>query len=240
MDGDRCRARARGDPGPLRLLRRARRAGVRRRHRSRRRPRRHRVPRDGRARPVPFVNLESAIDHPCQALADWKTLDDLGVPARAGAGKLVLSWANHPKALPLAVPAATAADGGAARHGGRRPPPRAVRASRGAPRARRARQPLAAAAPFRETDRTRRGARRAPAIVYAKSWSSTAHYGDAAAESGRCAPALARLVRRRELVRVGARGAASCTACRCGGTWSSPTKCSTPRSVVVRQAHNRL
>ena len=54
--------------------------------------------------PVPLINLESAIDHPCQALADWKTLDELGVPAEGG--KFVLSWAWHPKALPLAVPAA--------------------------------------------------------------------------------------------------------------------------------------
>ncbi len=34
--------------------------------------------------PVPLINLESAIDHPCQALADWKTMDDLDVPARGG------------------------------------------------------------------------------------------------------------------------------------------------------------
>jgi N-acetylornithine carbamoyltransferase len=27
----------------------------------------------------PLINLESAVNHPCQALADWKTLDDLGV-----------------------------------------------------------------------------------------------------------------------------------------------------------------
>jgi len=54
--------------------------------------------------PVPPVNLESAIDHPCQALADWKTMDDLAIPARGG--RFVLSWAWHPKALPLAVPAA--------------------------------------------------------------------------------------------------------------------------------------
>ena len=44
------------------------------------------------------------MNHPCQALADWKTLDDLGLPRR---GKFVLSWVNHPRALPLAVPAAT-------------------------------------------------------------------------------------------------------------------------------------
>ena len=53
--------------------------------------------------PVPLVNLESAANHPCQALGDWKTLDDLQVPED---GKLVLSWANHPKPLPFAVPAA--------------------------------------------------------------------------------------------------------------------------------------
>ena len=33
------------------------------------------------ASPAPLVNLESAVNHPCQALADWKTLDDLGVPS---------------------------------------------------------------------------------------------------------------------------------------------------------------
>src|SRR6185436_13575771 len=43
--------------------------------------------------PVPTINLESALDHPCQALGDWKTLDELGVPSH---GRLVLSWANHP------------------------------------------------------------------------------------------------------------------------------------------------
>ena len=51
----------------------------------------------------PLINLESAVNHPCQALADWKTLDDLAVPR---GGRFVLSWAYHPRALPLAVPAA--------------------------------------------------------------------------------------------------------------------------------------
>ena len=52
----------------------------------------------------PWINMESAIDHPCQSLADWKTMDELNVPEN---GKFVLSWAYHPRALPLAVPAAT-------------------------------------------------------------------------------------------------------------------------------------
>ena len=54
---------------------------------------------------APYINMESAMNHPCQNLADWKTLDDLGIPANKG--KFVLSWAYHPLALPLAVPAST-------------------------------------------------------------------------------------------------------------------------------------
>ena len=54
---------------------------------------------------TPYINMESAMNHPCQSLADWKTMDDLGIPATGG--KFVLSWAYHPRALPLAVPAAS-------------------------------------------------------------------------------------------------------------------------------------
>ncbi len=50
----------------------------------------------------PLINLESAMSHPCQALADWKTLDEVRVPRQ---GRFVLSWVWHPRALPLAVPA---------------------------------------------------------------------------------------------------------------------------------------
>jgi N-acetylornithine carbamoyltransferase len=54
---------------------------------------------------VPIINMESARWHPCQALADWATLDQHQVPKPA---KLVLSWAWHPKPLPHAVPNSTA------------------------------------------------------------------------------------------------------------------------------------
>jgi N-acetylornithine carbamoyltransferase len=50
---------------------------------------------------VPIINLESAMHHPCQALADMMTIrEKLG----AGRKRLVLSWAWHPKPLPMAVP----------------------------------------------------------------------------------------------------------------------------------------
>jgi N-acetylornithine carbamoyltransferase len=50
---------------------------------------------------VPIINLESAMDHPCQSLADMLTIrEKLG----AGRKRVVLTWAWHPKPLPMAVP----------------------------------------------------------------------------------------------------------------------------------------
>src|SRR5918992_1120888 len=50
---------------------------------------------------VPLINLESAMHHPCQALADMMTVrEKLG----AGRKRVVLTWAWHPKPLPMAVP----------------------------------------------------------------------------------------------------------------------------------------
>lgn len=50
---------------------------------------------------VPVINLESAMHHPCQAMADMMTIRE-----RFGDGrkKVLLTWAWHPKALPMAVP----------------------------------------------------------------------------------------------------------------------------------------
>ena len=52
--------------------------------------------------PVPVINLESAMHHPCQALADMVTIRERlgGFKGR----KVTLVWANHPKVLPHAVP----------------------------------------------------------------------------------------------------------------------------------------
>ena len=123
---------------------------------------------------TPLINMESAINHPCQSLADWKTMDDLGTPANGG--KFVLSWAYHPLALPLAVPAATiqmaamrGMDVTVLRPGGFELPP-AVMEKAGA---------LAASSggSLKETD-DRAEALEGAQVLYAKSWSSTLHYGD--------------------------------------------------------------
>lgn len=49
---------------------------------------------------IPVVNMESAIGHPLQALADAITMEE---NKAAHKPKVVLSWAPHPKALPHAV-----------------------------------------------------------------------------------------------------------------------------------------
>jgi len=50
---------------------------------------------------VPVINLESAMHHPCQAMADMMTIrEHLG----EGRKKVLLTWAWHPKPLPMAVP----------------------------------------------------------------------------------------------------------------------------------------
>jgi len=50
---------------------------------------------------VPIINLESAMHHPCQAMADMMTIQEkLG----EGRKKILLTWAWHPKPLPMAVP----------------------------------------------------------------------------------------------------------------------------------------
>jgi N-acetylornithine carbamoyltransferase len=126
----------------------------------------------------PLINMESAMNHPCQALADWRTMDELHVPKHA---KFVLSWAYHPKALPLAVPAATlhmAAMRGmevvVARPEGFALPPEIMAKAR-----------LAAAASGGSVTETsdRAAALTGANVLYAKEWGATLHYGDAEADS---------------------------------------------------------
>ena len=122
----------------------------------------------------PWINMESAMNHPCQNLADWKTLEDLALPANGG--KFVLSWAFHPKALPLAVPASTLYT--AARRGMDVTVLRPEGFELPEPVMQRARDAAeAAGGSVRETD-DRTEAMQDAHVIYAKSWSSTRHYGD--------------------------------------------------------------
>ncbi|NQV87617.1 MAG: N-acetylornithine carbamoyltransferase, partial [Woeseiaceae bacterium] len=123
---------------------------------------------------TPYINMESAMSHPCQSLADWKTMDDMGVPANGG--KFVLSWAYHPMALPLAVPVSTL------QMAAKRGMDVTVLRPEGFELPAALMQRAAAAAAesggsLTETDQ-RSEAMEGAHIIYAKSWSSTRHYGD--------------------------------------------------------------
>ncbi|MEO6186354.1 MAG: N-acetylornithine carbamoyltransferase [Steroidobacteraceae bacterium] len=122
----------------------------------------------------PLINMESAMNHPCQALADWKTMDELDVPAH---GRFVLSWVNHPRALPLAVPAATLTM--AAQRGMDvvvlRPEGYEIPAQLAAKAQKLAK---ASGGSFSETT-DRKAALKGARVLYAKEWGSTRHYGNA-------------------------------------------------------------
>ncbi|HXY75786.1 MAG TPA: N-acetylornithine carbamoyltransferase [Steroidobacteraceae bacterium] len=183
----------------------------------------------------PLVNLESAINHPCQALADWKTLDDLAVPRGA---RFVLSWAYHPRALPLAVPAA-ALHMAALRgmevivlrpEGFALPGPIMERARRAA---------AASGGSVRETSE-RADALGGAAILYVKEWGATAPYGDGAADA-RLRSALTSWCVRNDWF---ANTAPGCRLMHClpvrRNTAIADEVLDSPRSIVQREAANRL
>ena len=129
---------------------------------------------------VPLINMESAINHPCQSLADWKTMDDLELPKQGG--RFVLSWAYHPLALPLAVPSATVhmaalrgMDVVVLRPDGFELPAAIMDKARAAAEL--------SGGSVSETD-DRREAMQGAHVIYAKSWSSTRHYGDQLGDQG--------------------------------------------------------
>lgn len=120
---------------------------------------------------VPVVNMESALWHPCQALADALTWKEYGVEK---GDRVVLSWAYHPKALPMAVPNSMLAM--AAQRGldvtVLRPNPFALD-----PEIMSTASSLARAAGGCVTETDDLSALDGAKIVYAKSWGSLAAYG---------------------------------------------------------------
>jgi ornithine carbamoyltransferase len=183
----------------------------------------------------PLVNLESAMNHPCQALADWKTLDELGVPAH---GNFVLSWVYHPRALPLAVPAATvqmAAMRGMhvtvlRPEGFELPAPIMAKAHAAA---------ACSGGSVRETS-DRAAALAGAHVIYAKEWGSTQYYGQADRD------ALARAQLTGWCVRDDwfATTAADCRLMHClpvrRNVAVADEVLDGARSVVKREAYNRL
>ena len=126
----------------------------------------------------PLINLESAMNHPCQALADWRTMDELKIPQRA---KFVLSWVYHPKALPLAVP--SAAVHMAAMRGMEVVVLRPEGYALPAPIMEKARLAAAASGGSLTETADRSAALSGAHVLYAKEWGTTMYYGDSEADA---------------------------------------------------------
>jgi len=182
----------------------------------------------------PLVNLESAVNHPCQALADWKTLDDLAVPR---GGRFVLSWAWHPRALPLAVPAA-ALHMAALRgmevivlrpEGFALPPVIMERARRAA---------AASGGAVRETAE-RTDALDGADILYVKEWGATDCYGDAAADRAQRSALTGWCVRNDWFAAAPGCRVMHCLPVRRNSAIADEVLDSA-RSIVQREAYNRL
>ena len=183
----------------------------------------------------PLINLESALNHPCQALADWKTLDDLAVPR---AGRFVLSWAYHPRPLPLAVPAAALHM--AALRGMEVIVLRPDGFALPAPVMERARRAAASSGGSVRESAERAEALEGAEVLYVKEWAATSCYGDPEAD------ARLRSAHRSWCVRNDwfASTASGCRVMHClpvrRNTAIADEVLDSARSVVQREAYNRL
>lgn len=183
----------------------------------------------------PLINLESAVNHPCQALADWKTLDDLGVARK---GRFVLSWVYHPRALPLAVPAAAVHM--AALRGMEVVVLRPEGFALPEPIMARARQAAALSGGSVRETADQADALAGADVIYAKEWGATTCYGDVEGDARLRSSLVSWCVRNSWFAHT----SPSCRLMHClpvrRNTAVADEVLDSPRSVVQREAYNRL
>ncbi|HWS53119.1 MAG TPA: N-acetylornithine carbamoyltransferase [Pyrinomonadaceae bacterium] len=132
---------------------------------------------------VPLVNLESAMHHPCQALADMMTIrEKLG----DGRRRVLLTWAWHPKPLPMAVPNSFALAAAQMGHDLTVAHPPGYELDEELMRD--IRRHASAAGSRVNVTHDADGAFDGAQIVYAKSWGAKQFYGDAASDAAERAP----------------------------------------------------
>lgn len=129
---------------------------------------------------VPLVSLESAMEHPCQGLADWMTVDERfeGASGR----QFTLTWAPQAKPTPMAVPhsAALAAAAAGCNVTIAHPPGYELHAHI----LERVRKWCAAHGTRCEITHDQRAACASADVVYVKSWGSPKYYGQPDAQRG--------------------------------------------------------
>jgi N-acetylornithine carbamoyltransferase len=126
----------------------------------------------------PIINLESAMHHPCQSLADMLTIrEKLGEKPK----KVLLTWAWHPKPLPMAVPNSFALAAAQMGHDLRIAHPKGYELDEEL-MAEISRQTSEAGGSL-EVVNDVESAYDGVEVVYAKSWGSKAFYGNASKET---------------------------------------------------------
>lgn len=181
----------------------------------------------------PVINMESAMEHPCQGLADWMTVDEkLGSPRGR---RFALTWAPQVKGLPMAVPHSAALSAAAAgMHVTIAHPPgyelnRAI-LDRAASWCREAGTTLT-------VTHEQRAACREADVVYVKSWGAAGFYGEPLAQSASFAEHAGWMVTPEHL---GPRAILMhCLPVR-RNVVIADAALDDPRSVVVDEAENRM
>lgn len=185
--------------------------------------------------PVPIMNMESAIHHPFQAGADMLTIkEQLG---SLQGRKAVLSWAWHPKALPMAVPNSFAL---AASQCGLDltiacPPEYALDPDLMA----RLEKEAATSGGKVSMSHDRLGAAKDAEVIYAKSWGSLKYYGRSDEELQMRAAYRDWMVDEAMMAETNNAIFMHCLPVR-RNVVVSDAVIESPRSVVVAQAENRL
>jgi len=184
---------------------------------------------------VPVVNLESAMHHPCQSLADMLTIrEKLG----EGRKRVLMTWAWHPKPLPMAVPNSFAL--AAAQMGHEltiaHPPGYELDEELMGDIRRHAQTAGSEVRVTHDVDEAFDGAQ----VVYAKSWGSKNFYGDAPADVAARAPHRGRwMVDAARMRRTDGGLFMHCLPVR-RNVIVTDEVIDSPASVVIDEAENRL
>ncbi len=125
----------------------------------------------------PVINLESAMHHPCQSMADMMTIrEKLGQKKK----KVLLTWAFHPNPLPMAVPNSFALASAQFGHDLRIAHPKGYELDEEL-MSEIQRQTAAAGGSLEIVNNVEEAFENVD-VVYAKSWGSFRHYGNADAD----------------------------------------------------------
>ncbi len=183
---------------------------------------------------VPLINMESAMEHPCQGMADWMTVEEKLGPTRGR--NFVLTWAPQAKAVPMAVPHSAALSAAAAGMNLTIAHPKGYELNAGI--LDRAQSWCESAGGKFQITHDQSAACEIADVVYVKSWGSTAFYGNADAQKEDFRRYASWMVDPRHL--VGQKTILMhCLPVR-RNVVISDAALDDPRCVVVDQAENRL